>query len=105
MLVDVNALVLPLGVFAQIANNSSSELRQIRFITRYLKKFLRMRVVERPYPISHRLRGPRLKAKKNKLELFLLAVVGLDLLLLLHGGLVALGRGMQRDRAVCVLVR
>jgi hypothetical protein len=28
-------------------------LRQIRFITRYLKKFLRMRVVERPYPISH----------------------------------------------------
>jgi hypothetical protein len=34
---------------------------------------------------------------EKKLELFLLAVVGLDLLLLLHGGLVALGRGMQRE--------
>jgi len=52
ILVHVKALILPLGVLFQFAN-SSSEPRQTCFITRYLKEFFGMRVVERPCPISH----------------------------------------------------
>src|SRR5262249_56603824 len=52
MLVHVNALILPLGVLFQFTN-SSPEPRQTCFITRYFKEFFGMRVVERPYPISH----------------------------------------------------
>src|SRR5215831_401230 len=53
MLVHVNALIFPLGISFQFPNNSSSEPRQIRFITRYFKGFFEVRVVERAYPISH----------------------------------------------------
>ena len=45
MLVHVNALIFPLGISFQFPNNSSSEPRQIRFITRYFKGSFGVRVV------------------------------------------------------------
>jgi len=57
-LMDVNALIIPLGVRVQLANDSVPELRQIPFIACDLKVLFGMRIVERPYPIRH-FRKPR----------------------------------------------